>query len=155
MHGFWTHKTADGHAPYLPTVEPKTKLHFPRKGMSSIIYFSFIVYIMVKCTVEAFAICRSAWRYQWRLLRGGRLIIRAGTERMEWHQTMCLTYLISFHLLSCHYHEPVLPNGGATNLLLSIRSQDRERVLLTVTRTPQCYVPCLSMTHFFIYLTFI
>ena len=26
-------------------------------------------------------------RQQWRLLRGERLIILAGTERMEWHQT--------------------------------------------------------------------
>ena len=25
--------------------------------------------------------------HQWRLLRGGRLLIMAGTERMEWHQT--------------------------------------------------------------------
>ena len=43
--------------------------------------------------------------HQLGLLRGGRLIIMAETERMEWHQTMCL---IPFH--SSHYHEPVLPN---------------------------------------------
>jgi hypothetical protein len=33
-------------------------------------------------------------------------------------ETMCLMYLVPFHLfLSSHYHKPFLPNSGATNLL--------------------------------------
>ena len=31
--------------------------------------------------------CGGQYSYQWRLLRGGRLIIMAGTAQMEWHQT--------------------------------------------------------------------
>jgi hypothetical protein len=34
---------------------------------------------------------------QWRLLRGGLLIIMYGTERMKLQQTMCLMYLIPFY----------------------------------------------------------
>ncbi|XP_023840195.1 SEC14-like protein 2 isoform X2 [Salvelinus sp. IW2-2015] len=46
-----------------------------------------------------------------RLLSEGRLIIMAGTERMEWHHTMCLMYLIlSYSFRSSHYHDSILPN---------------------------------------------
>jgi hypothetical protein len=54
----------------------------------------------------------------WKLLRGERLIIISRMEKMEWHmETICLLYLIPFHSSSSHYHMPILPNVGATNLL--------------------------------------
>jgi hypothetical protein len=50
--------------------------------------------------------------HQWRLLRGGRLIIMAGTERMEWHQINGNHVFGVFDTInrSRHYHEPLLPN---------------------------------------------
>jgi hypothetical protein len=41
------------------------------QGKDEIIFVSFLICVMV----------------QWRLVRGGRLIIMSGTEQMKWHQT--------------------------------------------------------------------
>ena len=48
----------------------------------------------------------------------GRMAHNNGWNRANGMATMRLMYLMPFHLFpSSHYHEPVLPNQGATNLL--------------------------------------
>ena len=91
---------------HVPTSIPSMSLYTWSVVLSSILF------ILCALSVSVLGMLHVDHR---RLLRGGRLIMMAGMETME---TMCLMYLIPFYWCrSSHYHKPVLPNEGTTNLL--------------------------------------
>ena len=62
-------------------------LHPPQGGIS-------VLAVVNVCITEGMILKMESCVEQWRLLRGGRLIIMAGTESMEWNKT---------HKLSCRF----------------------------------------------------